>query len=104
MAGREEVLMRATAMILVLGFTLLGCEAAKCTSDSDCISTRFCQFPVGECGGEGVCVKSPAEAACVGTGGIDFRTCGCDDVTYESDCYRKAARTSKRHEGACTSP
>ncbi|MBW2261512.1 MAG: hypothetical protein JRG91_06010 [Deltaproteobacteria bacterium] len=93
--------MRTLVMCIAFGAAVLGCEAAKCTSDLDCVSTRFCQFPAGECGGEGLCVKSPADAVCIGTGGIDFRNCGCDDVTYESDCWRKAARTSKQSEGAC---
>ena len=96
--------MKYVLMSLLAVLFLGGCEAAKCTSDDDCISTRFCQFPYGECGGEGYCIKRPAEAACIGTGGIDFRTCGCDDVTYESDCFRKAAGVSEQHEGACTSP
>jgi len=93
--------MRIAIAGFLLGLLLFGCEEAKCTSDNDCVATRFCQFPVGDCGGEGYCVKAPSEAACIGTGGVDFAVCGCDDQTYESDCWRKNARTSKLHEGRC---
>jgi hypothetical protein len=93
--------MRFVLLCLLLGLFAVGCEALKCSSDDDCAATRFCQFPYGECGGEGVCVKAPSNAACIGTGGIDFRVCGCDAETYESDCWRKNARTSKQQEGAC---
>jgi hypothetical protein len=89
---------------VLLGLFICGCEAAKCNTDSDCPNDNwFCQFKVGDCQGEdeGLCVRKKSEAACVGTGGIDFNVCGCDSQTYLSDCWRKNAGVSKMHEGPC---
>jgi hypothetical protein len=56
-------------------------------------------MPVGTCakGGEGTCVAT-------GTGAcpdIYAPVCGCDGVTYPSDCDRLAAAVSKASDGKC---
>ena len=68
----------------------------------ECESGTFCQLPTGRCGGDvrGKCVKVPG--ACILP--IIRRVCGCDGKTYNSDCFRQQAKTSKLHNGACKKP
>ncbi len=72
-----------------------------CYSNRDCPEESFCEFPVGECKGPGMCVYVPDQYNC-GFAPLNL-VCGCDNVTYRNDCYRKASMVSKRLDGPCTS-
>ncbi|PIY60329.1 hypothetical protein COY95_02335 [Candidatus Woesearchaeota archaeon CG_4_10_14_0_8_um_filter_47_5] len=67
-----------------------------CRTDDDCLGDAFCNKP--SCTAEeGLCAK-PGGNYCTD---IARPVCGCDDITYSNDCYRKIARVSKAYEGRC---
>lgn len=71
----------------------------QCYSNADCPEGSFCEFPVGECRGPGVCVYTPNISNC--RLAPPSPVCGCDNITYQNECYRKASMVSKRSDGAC---
>lgn len=77
--------------------------ATACTSSSQCGAGAFCEFPSGECGESqmGVCrpLDDPSCAMC-GEYAMG-EVCGCDGVTYPSECARMAAGISKLADGFC---
>ena len=79
------------------------CDVA-CGVNEDCPAGMFCEDPAGDCGESqtGLC-KPMADPACAVCGELaDGRVCGCDGVTYESECARRAAGASKLMDGACS--
>ena len=69
----------------------------------DCPPGSFCDFPMGICaeGQGGVCKPMRSEPCNVCSAFVDGPVCGCDSVTYASDCDRHAAGVSKYYSGAC---
>lgn len=55
---------------------------------------------IKNCGGVGTCVSRPEACYQVYPGG---EVCGCDGVTYDSDCLRLMAGEALAHEGPCDS-
>ena len=75
--------------------TSIVCEP-DCRADVDCPIGQFCEFSSG-CGGTGECRVRPAFETCSATSDV----CGCDGITYSSDCLRQAYGASKGCDGAC---
>lgn len=88
--------------ILALGAILLVASACRppCATDGDCGEGQFCEWPTGECEGTGECVDIHSDIGCYPPAD-DLRVCGCDGVTYQSDCFRREAAVSKANEGPC---
>lgn len=66
----------------------------------DCDPGSFCEFASGNCGfldGGGTCVEVPGGQCSP----VVEAVCGCDDVSYQNDCFRRQAKVSKLHDGAC---
>lgn len=99
------------------------CPSAECRplnelcggpDDLGCGRGQYCEYALGRCpdcgetsesvcpGEErapfGYCRDRVDEATCVPA----FDICGCDGVTYPSDCHRQAAGVPARSVGACT--
>lgn len=76
-----------------------GDVGSGCTSDDDCASDLFCDRDV--CGDEarGVCTVKPT--FCPFFVKMLAPVCGCDGVTYKTDCFRLQAGVSLAHDGAC---
>jgi len=80
-----------------------GTGGARCGSIAGlvCPKDQFCELPVGTCS------KIPdATGTCTPMGSgicpaIYAPVCGCDGVTYPSDCDRQAKGVSKLSDGAC---
>jgi hypothetical protein len=67
-----------------------------------CPESAFCDPSPGLClysdiGGE--CMPIPEDCP-----DVSQPVCGCDGVSYDNDCARRAAAVSKAHDGACESP
>ena len=69
---------------------------ATCTSNAQCSTNEFCEFPPGQCGGIGHCTFTPTFCT-----GIYDPVCGCNAATYSNDCYRAIAKISLKHLGVC---
>jgi hypothetical protein len=80
------------------------CEIPVCRGDDDCAKDEFCEFET--------CLDATLEATrvgeCVpvpnGCPEVFDPVCGCDDVTYDNDCFRQEARVSKAYGGRCDEP
>jgi hypothetical protein len=68
-----------------------------CTSDGECAGVEFCEFEEGACGGYGTCMPR-GMGPCPE---IYSPVCGCDNVTYDNDCFRQSAGVSVLHDGPC---
>jgi Kazal-type serine protease inhibitor domain len=70
-----------------------------CDITDPCPQAEFCELPAGACASE------PRSGTCVAVSGacldLEEPVCGCDGLTYGSDCLRRAARVQKAANGAC---
>jgi hypothetical protein len=71
--------------------------------NGDCGAGYFCEYPAGSCGEgqQGVCKPMRSEPCNLCSAFVEGPVCGCDLVTYASDCERQAAGISKFFAGSC---
>jgi hypothetical protein len=92
--------MRMERISLSPSFTVKA--AGSCTQDADCQTGAFCQFKPGECRLptfnllQGTCTPTPQ--ACIEIYGP---VCGCNNKSYDNECFATAARTSVAAKGLC---
>jgi hypothetical protein len=77
-------------------------QACGGVTASACDKGLWCEPPTGMCSSsEGVCVPIP-RLCFARKRSKGFRpVCGCNSKTYSSDCFRRAYRIGKFHEGKC---
>lgn len=69
-----------------------------------CPPGLICDLDPGFCLGadiQGICLVQPDPEACDRVLAPPQPVCGCDGVTYDSDCHRLAAGVQKDHDGPC---
>jgi hypothetical protein len=69
-----------------------------------CPGDLICDLDPGFCLGadiQGRCVQRPDPEACDAAPAPPSPVCGCDGVTYPTDCHRLAAGVQKDHDGPC---
>jgi hypothetical protein len=79
-------------------------QPVQCSfAQPDCPSGFFCDFPAGDCGegGTGMCRAMEDEPCNLCVAFVAAPVCGCDLVTYASECERHAAGVAKWFDGPC---
>jgi hypothetical protein len=69
-----------------------------------CDKGLWCEPPAGRCGGAstaGVCVAVPRLCFARKRSKSFSPVCGCNRKTYSSDCFRRAYKVGKDHDGKC---
>jgi hypothetical protein len=74
-------------------------EPCGLTGDPPCPDGSFCELPTGFCTPAGI----PGECRDIPTDCPELwaPVCGCDDVTYDNDCFRRRAEAQLHHTGEC---
>lgn len=76
------------------------CDAGPpCTSDAECDAESYCRRPEGLCEDPGTCAAVPVD--CADPGIDEVPVCGCDGVTYPSQCFAAARKVSIARFGEC---
>jgi hypothetical protein len=71
-------------------------DGGGCTSNSDCLTTAYCDKGVGNCAGSGTCLVRPKFCPL-----LYKPVCGCNKVTYTNSCYAHKAGESEAYAGVC---
>jgi hypothetical protein len=74
-----------------------------CGGDSAaCDKGLWCEPPAGSCDATaGVCVAVPRICVARKRSKSFKPVCGCNSKTYSSDCFRRAYKVAKEHDGKC---
>ena len=77
-------------------------QACGGAGGATCDKGLWCEPPPGMCASTaGVCVAIP-RFCFARKKSRDYRpVCGCNSKTYSSDCFRRAYKVAKSHEGKC---
>ncbi len=68
-----------------------------------CDKGLWCEPPAGMCASTaGVCVAIPRLCFARKKSKGFQPVCGCNSKTYSSDCFRRAYKVAKYHDGKCT--
>jgi hypothetical protein len=78
------------------GVSLAHVGPCDCAGSGECVEGFFCDHGTA-CGGAGTCREVPLEC----DDGPSEPVCGCDGLTYPSECAARRARISLSHRGAC---
>jgi hypothetical protein len=97
-----SILLAASAVIARQAYAVpLG--QACVVGGATCDKGLWCEPPTGMCTSTaGVCVAIP-HLCFARKKSKSFRpVCGCNGKTYSSDCFRRAYKVAKYHDGKCT--
>ena len=67
-----------------------------CTSNSTCKVTEYCEKGTANCNGSGSCMTKPINCP-----KIYKPVCGCNNMSYDSDCLAHVAGVSVKYMGTC---
>ena len=93
----------STISVLVTQETARALPAgAACGTDVSCDKGLWCEPQEGACASQaGVCVSIPRLCIARKRSKNYHPVCGCNSKTYSSDCFRRAQRIAKLHDGKC---
>jgi hypothetical protein len=75
---------------------------AACGADAACDKGLWCEPAAGACSAQaGMCVSIPRLCIARKKSKSYHPVCGCNSKTYSSDCFRRAQRIAKLHDGKC---
>lgn len=75
---------------------------APCGPGAACDKGLWCEPAAGSCSTPlGVCVSVPRLCFARKRSKNFHPVCGCNGKTYSSDCFRRAQRITKLHDGKC---
>lgn len=79
-----------------------GGQACGGATGATCDKGLWCEPSAGMCGSTaGVCVAIP-RLCFARKRSKDYKpVCGCNSKTYSSDCFRRAYKVAKSHDGKC---
>lgn len=92
-------------LVAAVGHILTGCPAPPSCGGivgTACPARELCELPAGTCMATdvaGVCTRRP-DSCSIAVAPV----CGCDGVTYTTDCLRQLAGAALDHDGVCASP
>jgi len=72
------------------------CVPGSCSTDSDCQTGEFCDFPIGACTAPGSCAVIPFVCTT-----LFAPVCGCDGNTYANACVAASNSISIDFTGQC---
>ena len=74
-----------------------------CETGTPCDKGLWCEPSAGKCGPQaaGVCVTIPKLCIARKKSASFQPVCGCNSKTYSNDCFRRAYRIGKSHDGKC---
>jgi hypothetical protein len=73
-----------------------------CETGTPCDKGLWCEPSVGKCATQaGVCVTIPRLCIARKKSASFQPVCGCNSKTYSNDCFRRAYRIGKSHDGKC---
>jgi len=64
------------------------CATGQCRYTKDCSAKQYCNVPLGQCGGSGVCQEVPPSCP------ASQPVCGCDGKVYPNPCMAYYSNTS----------
>lgn len=81
----------------------LGAACGGAAGGPTCDKGLWCEPSAGMCGSTaGVCVAIP-RLCFARKKSRDYKpVCGCNSKTYSSDCFRRAYKIAKAHDGKCS--
>jgi hypothetical protein len=74
-------------------------EGGECDTNEGCAEGFFCFKKEGLCGDPGICRQIPAPADCQDL--PDDPVCGCDEVTYRTECDASLVGVTVAYRGVC---
>jgi hypothetical protein len=74
-------------------------EGGACDSNENCEEGFFCFKKEGFCGDSGICRQKPGPEDCQEA--KDDPVCGCDDITYRTECDASLVGVTVAYRGPC---